>query len=382
MRSVARILHVTQPTDGGTANMVKHITSASKRAGHDVTIACPNGPLASWATASGIRWERVGLTRAPGPTDMACIRRVRELARTCHVMHLHSSKAGAVGRIALATLPRPDRPKCIFTPHGWSWYAGGRGQPAYRAWERVASHWADVITSVSPSETAAGRDTLGPAAVGKLRQIDNGVDTLTFTPDGEKAQRGKAPLILCVGRLTEQKGQDRLIQALALVKNTSARVRFLGNGPSSESLRNLARSLGLNERVEFLVDQDPGPHYRACDLVVLPSRWEGMPLVLLEAMACGVATLATEEAAGSLLRHCGVTLPMPFDVNQLAEAIDSLLADDALRANLGRNARARVRSHHSINTVTARYLEIVGELHTPLTSSEVDRPATVSSHVE
>src|SRR6185503_21338311 len=137
--------------------------------------------------------------------------------------------------------------------------------------------------------------------------IGNGVDTDRFTPDGPVADRAPEPLLVCVGRLTEAKGQPLAIEALARMRIPDVRLRLVGEGEDEELLRDLAARAGVAKRVEFAgaVD-DAAPHLRAADVVVVPSKWDAQSLVLLEAMACGAAILATRVPGSSAVEGVGV----------------------------------------------------------------------------
>jgi glycosyltransferase involved in cell wall biosynthesis len=108
------------------------------------------------------------------------------------------------------------------------------------------------------------------------------------------------------------------------------------------------RALGLTGRVELTgFRQDPAPDFRAADVVMVPSRYDGMALVLLEAMACGAAVVATRVAGSSALAGAGV-LVAPEDPGALAGAIDALLADPDRRRQLGLAARQRAVERYSL----------------------------------
>src|SRR5580700_7036332 len=127
-----RILHVSQPVDGGTASVLQLIAKADRDRGHDVKIASPSGPLEQWAHSEGVPWTGLHLTREPSLQDLPSVRKLRRLLVGVDLVFLHSSKAGAVGRIASLTLPPSRRPACVFVPHAWSWYVGGRLSTLYR----------------------------------------------------------------------------------------------------------------------------------------------------------------------------------------------------------------------------------------------------------
>lgn len=336
-----RLLLVSQPTVDGVAACVAGLAAAGVAAGLDVTVACPqSGYLAAAVTRAGARWERLEMQRRPGPADLRAVGWLRHRLPAFDVAHLHSSKAGAVGRLALASLPAPRRPPCVFTPHGWSWLAGGALVPLYRRFEAAAARLASVIVAVGPGEADAGRAVLGRWA-GRVRVIENGVDLDRFAPVGPTARRDAGPLLVCVGRLSVDKGQDLAVRALASMR-VPARLRLVGDGPDRSPLEALAAELGVADRVEFLGHlPDPAPHLRAADVVLVPSRWEGLALTLLEPMGCGAAVVATACSGAEVLDGgAGVVVPAE-DPLALARAADSLLADEGTRSRLGAAARVR-----------------------------------------
>ena len=120
-RKSSRILIVSQATVDGVAVCVRDLVQAAAGAGYRVTVACPAaGNLPAWIRQRGAAWERLEMRRRPHPSDIMAVMRLRRLARTHDLIHLHSSKAGVVGRLAVASLG-PQRPPVVFTPHGWVW---------------------------------------------------------------------------------------------------------------------------------------------------------------------------------------------------------------------------------------------------------------------
>ncbi len=350
-------MHLCQPTDGGAAVVTRDLVRAGVAAGDQVTVGCPaGGYLSDWVIDAGAEWVELPMSRAPSGRDLALALRARRLLRAADVVHLHSSKAGAVGRLAALGL-RSARPRILFTPHGWSWYVGGRLATAYRVFERWAARVTDIVTVVSAEELAAGRAVLGRGA--RIELIENGVDTERYAPAGPIAERDAAPLVVQVGRLSPQKGQDRSVRALAGCGDPSVRLRFVGDGPDAGALAELATELGVRDRVEFIGSADPRPHLRAADVVVLPSRWEGMSLVLLEAMAVGTAVVATGcGGSADVLGDAGVVIERTGDdevIAGLRSEVARLLAGDDVRRELGVRARARIEAQFRLQDTISRY---------------------------
>jgi glycosyltransferase involved in cell wall biosynthesis len=366
------VLIVTQAAIYGVAVYVSQLTEAAVAAGHSVTVACPGsgkGPLAGWIQRAEAKHEVLNMVRQPAFRDLFDLWSIRRLARGRDVVHLHSSKAAALGRVAVASLGR-HRPAIVVTPHYWSWLVGGRLAGLYRWIERILARHCDVIVAVSEREAAEGRIVLGTAD--RVTLIHNGVDRTHFSPHGVRADRRSTPLlIVCVGRLSEQKGQDVAIRALARLGNRTAQLRLVGgdnSGGEREMLEALALSLGVDHRIEWRGEVvDTAPEFRAADLVIAPSRWEGMSLALLEAMACGAPMVVTDVSGSEVVEGAGVIVP-PNDPQALADAIDALLADAPRRRQL--SAAARERSHsYDLESTLRRNLDLWSDLASGATHS-------------
>jgi len=356
-----RLLHVAQPTTEGTAAVVVQLAGAAVAAGHDVTVASPpGGDLPDRAAGVGARWAELPLARRPGLRDLWAVLALRRRMRCYDVVHLHSSKAGAVGRLAAASLRH--RPAVVFTPHGWSWYSSERLRAAYLRFERWAARHADATVAVSAEEYADGLARLGGRS--RLRLIENGVDTRVYLPD--EAPREPAS-ILCVGRLSAQKGQDRLLRAVARLGRPGLRLTLAGDGPAEAELRRLAFDLGIAEAVSFVGRVDPLPLYQRATIVAMPSRWEGLSIAMLEAMAAGSAIVATAVGGAGMLAGAGRLVEGGSEeqiIAALAGALERLLDDPDLRDQIGRAARERAEERYSLERVARDHLTLWAELVT------------------
>ncbi|WP_431989550.1 glycosyltransferase [Streptomyces albogriseolus] len=366
-----RVLHLTQPVDGGVARVVTDLVRAQLADGMDVAAVCPDSPLTTRLRSLGAHVRTWEATRSPGPS---LVREVRQLAAVVgqvrpDLVHAHSAKAGLAGRLAVR-----GRVPTVFQPHAWSFEAvGGSTAALALRWERWAARWASRVICVSEAE----RDTGVNAGIrGRWTVVPNGIDPERFRPAedtgsvrAELAARhdmaADAPLVVCVGRLCRQKGQDVLLRAWDAVgrRVPGARLVLVGDGPDGERLRAAApRSVLFAGAVA-----DAAPWYQAADLVVLPSRWEGMALAPLEAMACARPVVVTdvdgarESLPPSLADRC---LVPPEDPRALALTMAALLLDPPLRASLGDRARRHVLSLHDVRhtarAVAGVYRDLLG----------------------
>jgi glycosyltransferase involved in cell wall biosynthesis len=372
------VLIVSQPVDYGVAIYVRHLTAAAVAAGHRVTVVSPggdHGPLAAWIRSAGADHRSLNMARKPAARDVFDLLALRRLERGRDLVHLHSSKAAALGRVAALSLGG-RRPAVVVTAHYWSWLVGGRWAPLYRWIERRLASRCDSIVAVSEGEAGEGRVVLGPSA--PLELIPNGVDRDHFSPDGNPADRDPGrPLLVCVGRLSHQKGQDVAIRALARLHDRTARLRLVGaeSGVGERArLEVLATSLGVADRIEWRgAVEDTAPEYRAADVVVAPSRWDGLSLALLEAMASGAAIVASDVNGSESLGDAGVIVP-PGDPEALAEEIDRLLEDAPRRRQLGVAARTR-SGPFDLATTMQRNLDLWSGLTIDSAGAGVPAPA-------
>jgi glycosyltransferase involved in cell wall biosynthesis len=338
------VLHVAQPTDAGVAGYVAAAAADQQARGWRVTVASPDGGrLADDLAAAGVRWLHWPARRSPGPSALGEAARLRRLVAAAdpQVVHLHSAKAGLAGRLALR-----GRLPTLFQPHGWSWLAvTGPVAAASTAWERAAARWTDLFVCVGDGEAAQGAERRVP---GRYEVVRNGVDLTRFRPadaGGRAHARARlgitpgVPLVACVGRLTRQKGQDVLLAAWPRVSAAvpAAELALVGDGDLAAALLP-----GAPAGVRFAgTAADVRPWYAAADVVVLPSRWEGLSLTALEAMAAGRPVVASRipGIAEVVPADAGLLVP-PDDPYALAGALVRVLSEPGLTEAAGRAAAA------------------------------------------
>ncbi|MFD5434232.1 glycosyltransferase [Kitasatospora sp. NPDC127067] len=353
------ILHISQPVDGGVARVVADLVRGQREAGHRVMVACPRGGrLAGEAAAVGALVQDWPARRSPGPGTPAEAWRLRRIVRAAapDVVHLHSAKAGLAGRLAVrGAVPT------VFQPHAWSFAAvdGALGAATLR-WERFATRWAHRVLCVSVQERADG---VAAGVHADWAVVPNGVDVRHYAPADRRAARIAlgldldAPLAVCVGRLCRQKGQDVLLAAWpeVLRRVPRARLALVGGGPEEQRVAELVRQTAEPARIRLVGDvPDPRPWLAAADLVVLPSRWEGMALAPLEAMAAARPVLLTDVPGA---REClppselARAVVPPEDARALAIRMGDALSDSIECERRGARLRDHVIGRHDVRTV-------------------------------
>jgi len=195
----------------------------------------------------------------------------------------------------------------------------------------------------------------------KIPVIPNGVDTSQFTASNRD---WSSPHILSVGRVVHQKGFDLGMRALSQLKDLKWTWTIAGDGPQMPALKAMSKEYGINDRIHFagwLSSEQLKEQYAAANVFLFPSRHEGMPNAVLEAMASGLPVVATQIAGNEELVVDGKTgkLVPTEDVESLRESLKPLLLDAQMREQMGRTARQRVELSFSWASVAQKYEEIL-----------------------
>ncbi len=300
--------------------------------------------------------------------DLRTIARLRRLAGAWRpgVVHAHGLRAGALSAIATA-LVRPTvydpRPALIVTVHNAP-AAGGLTGAVYRVLEMIVARTANSVLCVSPDleerMRAAGGQRVGralvPASPTPAFPVPVSAAALGFDQD--------RPVVLAVGRLAAQKGFGILLQAATRWRDLRPRPLLViaGEGPLETQLRAEADRLRLDAR--FTGQRDDVPALLAAAAVfVLPSLWEGQPLILQEALRAGVPVVATRVGGTPVLAgEDAALLVPPGDPESLADAVRAVLADPGLEHRLRQAAAERACALPAEDDAVAAALAEYGRL--------------------
>ena len=380
-----RVLQVVEATTAGVKTHVLSLVRHLDRNRFNLVVACPPVRIPAYGDVSFVaEVQKAGVPVIPIPmrralhpmSDLAAARRLAKVLRheTFDVVHLHSSKAGLIGRLAVALSRR--RVAVIYTPNAFA-FQGRRGlsRHLYVAAERFLGRWTSALVCVSPGEQGVARAArLVPPA--RLVLIENGVPPRPARTSEEMAAARKVlalpsdvPVIGSVGRLSAQKGHRYLIEAAPaiLAHVPQARIVLVGDGELRHALERQAEGLGVADHVLFAGYQpDAMALMPAFDCLALPSLWEGLSFVLLEALAAGVPAVVTRIPGMEGLTDGETALIVPpRDASALAAALVRLLTDRALAARLGEAGRALVVSRYDlaqqVRKVERLYEMLVGE---------------------
>ncbi len=370
---VLLLLTNVSPT-GGAEVQSTQLALRLKDRGWDVRIASllPIGCTSPDLEQAGIRVESTNMRKGVGAVLSAgalikLIRSYRPL-----VLHCHMAQATLAGRLARCFARVPV---VIGTLHGLMMYSvSGHHQRWLERLHRVTDHLADTTTVVCQaglsyyyaSNTVSAR---------RLRYVPNGVDTQVFRIDSSQRELTRAELKLgndfawlYVGRFDPIKDHQTALKSFAgmLDRHPNSQMLLAGGGEQEPVLRSLATALGINSKVRFLGRRQDVPSLmNAADGMILTSTYEALPLVLLEAAACGLPAVATRVGGTEEAIVEGATgyLAPVADTVGLGDAMSRLAGMPALeRARMARAAREHVVRHYQFDAVMDQWEALYRDL--------------------
>lgn len=364
-----RIALILETSGGGSGRHVLDLARGLVAAGHEVAVvysrlrAEPRF-LEALAEIPGLSRAAIDMRRAPHAGDLVAVWRLRRFLAAqgpFDVIHGHSSKAGAIARLAALGLPGVR----LYTPHCFRTMdpeLGRVGRLVYGGIERVLARLGHGLIAVSPEELEHAAGLGIPRAACAL--VLNGVAPADLSQRAAlRAAWGLGPEEVSVGflsRFVPQKAPERAIAGLrALPTGLPAhRLVMVGEGPLEAELR--AAAAGLSPPVVFAPGSLGPAAMAAFDIFILPSAYEGMPYVLAEAAAAGLPIVATDVGGARAVispEVNGLIVPN-FDVAVFADALARLIADRDLRARMAaasRAAAARLTIPAMVAATTAIY---------------------------
>lgn len=335
-----RVALVLGTSTGGVGRHVRSLAAGLASRGCRVSVLAPPPTLEFFRFGEAAAVAAVDIADRPRPVpDARAVARLRGLLRDADVVHAHGLRAGGLAALALAGWRRPA---LAVTLHNAA-VSGGLVGVVYRVLEHVVYRRADVVLAVSP-------DLLVRARGRGAREVEHAVVPAPPLPPPRRdraavrADLGAAerPLVLCVARLAEQKGLHTFLDASACWADRvpPPLAAVVGDGPLAATLTDAVRERRLPVRL-LGTRTDVAELLAAADVVVVPSRWEGQPLTVQEALRAGRPVVATRVGGiPDMVGDAAVLVP-PGDVSALAEAVAEVVATPALADRLHRAALRR-----------------------------------------
>ncbi len=350
---------------GGTGNQVAAICNGLDPARFEIGLAFAVRPGDSpheyerLVHGASRRWHVPEMVREITPlSDLRAWLRLYRIFREFkpQIVHAHSSKAGFLARTAARAA---GVPRIFYTPHGYSFLQTDRS-PASRLFYRWLERWASkigTVVAVSPSEAQLARSI-------RAREVRVVQDAyLGSLPDAVEAR--KDSLVVCAsGRLGFARNPEafvRLARRLTDSRN-GLRCLWIGGGELEPLVKEMIQDMNLSGKLEltgWLSHEQALARMRGADILVHFSRWEGLPNVVLEAMAAGLPVLASDVPGNRDLVRSGENGFLVSSEIELLERTLELVDDPALRLRLGERGRALVRSEYSAE----RMLREISELY-------------------
>lgn len=372
-----RILHFID-SEGlyGAEAVLLDLVYHQQRKGHSPAIVSigttpEEKPLEREARRRGLRVHSIRMQKGPDPRGALALAALADREQA-EILHSHGYKTN----ILLGFLPRRIRRRPLLcTLHGYTHVGTFDRMRVYRWLDLKAVRRSNAAVLVHRGMLSNdGLRSLDPQSV---RVIENGLadrqDGVSGTIDPIVDEFCRAARVIgAVGRLSPEKGFDRLIRAFSKIARTrpTERLLILGEGAERPRLEELIRSEGLERRVLMPGFVNARVHLPLMKLFVLPSLTEGLPICLLEAMQAGVPIVATRVGGVSAVLEngrCGA-LVEPDDLGGLITAITNVLTNEVLARTMIRHAQIAVRSYSS-ERMTERYLEAYSSI-----MSSADRP--------
>lgn len=360
-----RILYVINTLDAGGAesvlyNLLSYLRANRKSVHVEVLTLYAVGHFGSRLIEMGLPVHCLGLQSKYAPSG---VWKIIQFLRSRSFDVIHSHLFPTIYFVALASRFFPNV-KWIYTEH--SIWNRRRKYRLLRLLERSIYSRFDKVIAVS-QVVAEGLTEWLPSVKPKLVIIPNAVPI----PSPEmlslwKEVKTKTPVILFVGRLHQAKGLDILFHCLTLLQVPEYKMKIVGEGNLRTQLEALATELGIRERIEFLgFRSDVQSLMLNADCLVLPSRWEGMPMVVLEAMALGTPVIASRVGGIAEVIEDGKTgwLVQPEHPEELANVLSCVLSKPERSFEVVTNALAVIRMRYSIEKMAeetiACYLSVL-----------------------
>jgi glycosyltransferase involved in cell wall biosynthesis len=359
-----RILHCLRAPVGGLLRNVLDLAKEQSRAGHRVGLiidstsgtAFEDRRIAEAAPDLALGVTRLAMARHLSPTDLASAGRVLRAAGALKpdVLHGHGAKGGTFARLVGSALGMRGSPVArLYTPHGGSLHyskASLKGR-VYFALERLLERLCDGIVHVSGFEADVYLDKVGLARCG-AHVIVNGLREEEFEPvlPAEQARD-----LVFMGTLRDLKGTDVLIRALGRLRETKGHaptLAMIGDGPDRERCAALVEELGLSASVSFRPSMPTREGLAQGRVMVVPSRAESMPYIVLESVAAGLPVVAT-RVGGIPEILPSEDLVEPGDADALADAIGRVLEDPGAAQDKAAAARETLRARFTVAVMAA-----------------------------
>lgn len=351
-----KILYVT--TKAGTLSFFVETIRMLVRNGHSVQLACNtlNSRVNPVYNELGLYVHELEYSRSPLDTkNIEATKKLKKIVdnEAFDIVHCHTPVASVCARIACRK-GRKKGLKVIYTAHGFHFYKGApiKNWIIYYPVERLLSRFTDILITINEEDYRFANKHLRAKQIEYVPGVGIDVDyfmNVQINVEQKRKEMGipeDSFVILSVGEMNENKNHKIVIEAISKIeKNENVFYVIAGGGRGSESLQRLAKELRVN-LILLGHRRDVSELYKMADLYTLPSKREGLPVSVMEAMSAGLPIVASRiRGAIDLLQRSDNLLVDPLDADAFAGAIDRMRCSCELRERAGRTNRDRARSY-------------------------------------
>ncbi len=363
-----RILHIAQAA-GGVDRYIRMLLKYLDKEKFENILVCSQDFREKDYRGLVDSFEQIEMTRAIGGNDLKAIKEVRNLIKRYNpdIVYAHSSKAGAIARVADIGLKN----RCVYNPHGWAFNmrCSAKKKAMYTVIEKMAAPFCDKIICISDAEKQSALDKK-ICRDDKLQVIFNGVDIEAYENGVHGTVKKKdlnipenAFVVGMVGRMSPQKAPDVFVKMAKQVKDEvpNAHLIIVGNGNQEAEIRKYAEDNEFSDSLHITgwVD-NPMSYVELFDVACLLSRWEGFGLVLPEYMMAGKPIVASKvDAIPNIIRdgENGLLVEVDDDIGA-SKAVLRIYREDELRNRLVAQGMEDVHNRFNARRVSEEHAKL------------------------
>lgn len=352
-----KILHITESLGAGVGHFLHLATRSQVAAGHEVVLAHSirdDTPVDQLDVQFSFLAQRLVIpmvTQVSFAHDAWSVWRLLRLIAQVQpdVVHLHSSKAGVLGRVTAWLIGKP--PRVFYSPHGFAFLrqdVSGFKQKQFLMFERLAAKMGGTLVACSGSEGELAVQKVGHP---RVRMVENATDL-----NDVQRSTGSSDGVVCVvnaGRVCYQKAPWRFESVAQRCADKAARFVWLGDGDLAHELK-----LSTSQLTGWLNRAQVAERLAKADIFLMPSLWEGMPLALIEAQAAGLPAVVSDVGGCKDVVQHGVTGFVCDTDEELCARTQQLINDASLRQRMGDNAAEMARTRFAVGRMNDELLKL------------------------
>lgn len=352
-----KILYVTTISPTINAFFKPHIQMLINE-GHSVDLACnyQDTPLDEFYSRLGCNFHQIDFSRSPlSSSNLRAYGQLKQLIKVSNydIVHCHTPNAAAITRLVCRKFRKKNGLKVFYTAHGFHFYKGAplKNWLLYYPVEKICSHFTDLILTMNLEDYTLAQKKMKAKSVAYVHGV--GIDLSRFDVEADENVKRQeigvpenAVVLISVGELIERKNHKVVLKALSEINDDNIHYVIVGKGPLHQELEEYARTLNIAGKVHFLGYRKDVPElYKAADVCCFPSIHEGLPVALMEAMACGLPVVCSKIRGNTDLvndEYSGFLVDTN-DIKGYVTAIAKISADKLMQKDFGEKNKQKVR---------------------------------------